>query len=121
MSGGKPAPRRSESAWTKPLNFPSQTGRKSNPAAGGSSTKALAARGDCKKVRAIVAYGFEPSPNETVNYGGFPVPVISWSALLQKGAAVQDHWPPSPPRRMGGSQIGGCGQRVTSARLLRDP
>jgi long-chain-fatty-acid--CoA ligase ACSBG len=80
--------------------------------------KALAARGDCKKVRAIVAYGFEPSANETVNYGGFPVPVISWSALLQKGAAVQDA---EVDKRIAATDPGHCAALIYTSGTTGEP
>jgi len=47
--------------------------------------KALAARGDCKHLKAFVAYGFVPADGETVAVGDLIVPVLSWASLLKKG------------------------------------
>lgn len=48
--------------------------------------KALSSRGDCKRLKAFVAYGFEPEEGRTVeveNLGS--VPVLGWKALLASG------------------------------------
>jgi len=55
--------------------------------------KGLAARNDPEpsSVKAIVAYGFEPDKNKTVNIKGCgEVPVISWKALTDMGKAESD-------------------------------
>mmetsp|Transcript_93714 Transcript_93714/g.244540 ORF Transcript_93714/g.244540 Transcript_93714/m.244540 type:complete len:748 (+) Transcript_93714:63-2306(+) len=47
---------------------------------------ALTARSDCKHLKAIVAYGFEPEEGETVSVGGVgTIPVMSWKAMLELG------------------------------------
>eukprot|EP00930_Biecheleria_cincta_P095411 TRINITY_DN87373_c0_g1_i1.p1 TRINITY_DN87373_c0_g1~~TRINITY_DN87373_c0_g1_i1.p1 ORF type:complete len:772 (-),score=144.78 TRINITY_DN87373_c0_g1_i1:178-2313(-) len=52
---------------------------------------ALAARGDAKRLKAIVAWGFDPAAGEKVDVPGCgSVPVISWKELLQKGKEVDD-------------------------------
>ena len=55
---------------------------------------ALAARQDPSpsKVKAFVAYGYEPAPGETVEVpkSGLQAPVLSWSALMNFGAAEAD-------------------------------
>lgn len=53
--------------------------------------KSLAARGDAKKIKAFVAYGFEPKANETVAIAGCgAIPIISWQALMEIGAKESD-------------------------------
>lgn len=52
---------------------------------------ALAARGDTKRLKAIVSWGFDPGADEKIDVPGCgSVPVISWKALLQKGKEVDD-------------------------------
>jgi len=47
---------------------------------------ALTARNDCKHLKAIVAYGFEPEDGETVSVRGVgTIPVMSWKAMLELG------------------------------------
>eukprot|EP00929_Paragymnodinium_shiwhaense_P086482 TRINITY_DN469_c0_g1_i1.p1 TRINITY_DN469_c0_g1~~TRINITY_DN469_c0_g1_i1.p1 ORF type:complete len:753 (-),score=200.75 TRINITY_DN469_c0_g1_i1:232-2490(-) len=51
--------------------------------------KGLAARGDCKRLKALVAWGFEPSANEKVEVKGVgSVSLLSWKALLELGKAA---------------------------------
>lgn len=53
--------------------------------------KGLAARGDAKAVKAIIAYGFEPASGETLDLKGCgQVPVYSWKALIEMGKALPD-------------------------------
>jgi long-chain-fatty-acid--CoA ligase ACSBG len=52
---------------------------------------ALNARGDARKIKAFVAYGFEPEVGKTVSITGCgDVPVISWQALLTLGKEETD-------------------------------
>jgi len=52
--------------------------------------KGLSSRGDAKRLKAIVAYGFEPGKNETVIIDGTGhVPVYSWKALLELGKDLE--------------------------------
>ena len=51
---------------------------------------ALSDRQYAGKVKTFVAYGYEPSANETVELRGRQVPVISWAALLEQGSKVTD-------------------------------
>jgi len=51
---------------------------------------ALSDRQYAGKVKTFVAYGYEPSANETVEYRGSKVPVISWAALLEMGSSGSD-------------------------------
>ena len=55
---------------------------------------ALAARQDPRpcKVRAFVAYGYEPAPGESVQIPGsnLQVPVLSWSAMMAAGSSEDD-------------------------------
>eukprot|EP00930_Biecheleria_cincta_P024215 TRINITY_DN17359_c0_g1_i1.p1 TRINITY_DN17359_c0_g1~~TRINITY_DN17359_c0_g1_i1.p1 ORF type:complete len:784 (-),score=160.71 TRINITY_DN17359_c0_g1_i1:269-2620(-) len=51
--------------------------------------KALSARGDAKRLKGFVVYGFDPQPNETVMVAGSgPKPVVSWQTLLNLGEAL---------------------------------
>jgi len=51
----------------------------------------LAERGDAKRIKAIVAYGFEPAANEQVAIAGCgSVKLIGWKALLELGKAESD-------------------------------
>ncbi|CAE8596898.1 unnamed protein product [Polarella glacialis] len=52
--------------------------------------KALTARGDSKRVKAFVAYGFEPAAGEKVTISNEQVPVISWKALMELGGRAID-------------------------------
>jgi len=53
--------------------------------------KGLNDRGDCKRLKAIVAWGFEPASGEKVMITGVgAVPVLSWASLLEKGNAFND-------------------------------
>jgi len=51
---------------------------------------ALAARGGAKRLKAIVAWGFEPKDGETFDTGSNKVPVWSWKQLLETGKAETD-------------------------------
>jgi len=52
---------------------------------------ALNERGDCKRVKALVAWAFEPPAEKKIDITGCgEVPVIGWQALLQLGAAEDD-------------------------------
>lgn len=49
---------------------------------------ALNERKDCRRVKAIIAWGFEPSKDETVQIEGCgAVPLLSWSAVLEMGSS----------------------------------
>mmetsp|Transcript_23776 Transcript_23776/g.67680 ORF Transcript_23776/g.67680 Transcript_23776/m.67680 type:complete len:774 (-) Transcript_23776:71-2392(-) len=49
---------------------------------------ALQARQDCKRLKAFVAWGYEPAEGETVTVAGLgALPVIGWAALLALGDA----------------------------------
>jgi len=53
--------------------------------------KGLNDRGDCKRLKAIVAWGFEPAADEKVEITGLgSVPVLSWEGLLEKGKSFDD-------------------------------
>jgi long-chain-fatty-acid--CoA ligase ACSBG len=50
--------------------------------------KGLNDRGDCKRLQAIVVWGFQPAFGENVAITGVgSVPVLSWAGLLEKGKA----------------------------------
>eukprot|EP00931_Biecheleriopsis_adriatica_P088920 TRINITY_DN63141_c0_g1_i1.p1 TRINITY_DN63141_c0_g1~~TRINITY_DN63141_c0_g1_i1.p1 ORF type:complete len:806 (+),score=185.22 TRINITY_DN63141_c0_g1_i1:78-2420(+) len=48
-------------------------------------SKALNGRGDCRRLKAFVTYGFEPAPNQTTVIGGRALPVLGWKSLLDLG------------------------------------
>jgi len=51
--------------------------------------KAMNERGDAQRLKAIVAYGFEPAVGETVHIKGCgTIPLTSWKKLLESGAAA---------------------------------
>jgi len=53
--------------------------------------KGLTERGDCTRIKAFVAWGFDPSEGETVTFPGCDgARLISWKALLAMGAATDD-------------------------------
>lgn len=50
--------------------------------------KSLSARGDCKRLKAFVAYGYEPPQGHTVDIEGLgSVPVLGWKAFLDRGGS----------------------------------
>jgi len=53
--------------------------------------KALNIRGDAKRIKAIVAYGFEPAAGEKVDITGCgQVPVLSFATVLEQGKKLGD-------------------------------
>lgn len=53
--------------------------------------KGLKERGDAKRVKAFVAWGFEPAKDEKVDVPGCgQVPLVSWDALLELGKSVPE-------------------------------
>merc|ERR1712048_925473 len=51
----------------------------------------LSARGDCSRVKAIIAYGYEPELGETADIQGCgDVPVFGWRQLIKMGEAESD-------------------------------
>jgi len=82
--------------------------------------KALSQRGDCKGLRAFIAYGFEPEPNETVHVAGVgAVPLLSWDAMLalgdSKGSdAVVDH-------RVASTRPGHCAALIYTSGTTGEP
>jgi len=46
--------------------------------------------GGASRIKAFVAYGFEPEPNHTVELKGSSKPVLSWSSLLAMADSVEE-------------------------------
>jgi len=51
--------------------------------------KALAARGDCRRLKGFVTWGFEPAANEMITIPGCgSVPLLSWDGVKARGATL---------------------------------
>jgi len=85
----------------------------------GKLQEALAARGDAKRLKAIVAWGFDPAAGEKVDVQGCgSVPVISWKELLQKGKAVDDA---ELDKRVRAVRPGHCAALIYTSGTTGDP
>jgi long-chain-fatty-acid--CoA ligase ACSBG len=81
--------------------------------------KGLAARGDCKRVKAVVAYGFEPGDDETVTIQGCgAVPLISWKKLVAIGNDEKDDEMES---RMAATEPGHCAGLIYTSGTTGEP
>lgn len=81
--------------------------------------KALGARGDAKRVRAFVCYGFEPGPGETVTITGCgAVPTLSWKAALELGSKESND---ELDRRIEGVNAGHCAGLVYTSGTTGEP
>eukprot|EP00931_Biecheleriopsis_adriatica_P004722 TRINITY_DN106352_c0_g1_i1.p1 TRINITY_DN106352_c0_g1~~TRINITY_DN106352_c0_g1_i1.p1 ORF type:complete len:750 (+),score=166.60 TRINITY_DN106352_c0_g1_i1:176-2425(+) len=80
---------------------------------------ALADRKDAKRLKAIVAWGFEPGSGEKVDIVGCgSVPVISWKALLEKGKGVSDA---ELDKRIAAVSPGHCAALIYTSGTTGDP
>lgn len=81
--------------------------------------KALAARGDASKIKAFIAYGFTPQPNETIPVSGCGnVPILSWQGLMELGAQQSDE---EVDRRTAAVQPGHCAALVYTSGTTGEP
>mmetsp|Transcript_92526 Transcript_92526/g.205623 ORF Transcript_92526/g.205623 Transcript_92526/m.205623 type:complete len:752 (-) Transcript_92526:82-2337(-) len=91
--------------------------------------KALAARGDARRVKAFVAYGFEPKEGEMVSISsassastapaGLAVPVLSWEALVDLGSEQGSD--EELDRRIAATQPGNCAALIYTSGTTGDP
>jgi len=85
-------------------------------------SKALSTRGDARRVKAFVAYGFEPGANETVTLtgGSGAVPVLGWAALLQMGKKLSKG-DAAVDARIDATKPGHCAALVYTSGTTGDP
>jgi len=82
--------------------------------------KGLNDRGDCKRLKAIVAWGFEPASDEKVMITGVgSVPVLSWAGLLEKGKAFNDSG--ELQKRQDAIKPGNCAALIYTSGTTGDP
>jgi len=82
--------------------------------------KALSQRGDCRRLRAIVGYGFEPSPGETMQVAGVgAVPLLSWAELLRRGE--DPAFEQEVQRRSESTRPGHCAALIYTSGTTGDP
>jgi len=82
--------------------------------------KGLNARGDCKRLKAIVAWGFEPASDEKVMITGVgSVPVLSWAGLLEKGRAFNEAG--ELQKRQDAIKPGNCAALIYTSGTTGDP
>jgi long-chain-fatty-acid--CoA ligase ACSBG len=76
-------------------------------------------RGDAKRIKVFVAWGFEPAENETVTVAGCgAVRVISWKALLDLGKQQSDD---EVNRRIEATQPGHCAALIYTSGTTGEP
>jgi long-chain-fatty-acid--CoA ligase ACSBG len=81
--------------------------------------KGLAARGDAKRVKAIIAYGFEPAAGQQEQLQGCgSVPVLGWKALLDMGRGLSDA---DMKQRISNVQAGHCCALIYTSGTTGDP
>merc|ERR1712232_1512594 len=79
----------------------------------------IEARGDLKRLKAFVAWGYEPAANEQVTIKGFgAVPLVSWKALLEMGKAETDTEMES---RIAAIKPGNCAALIYTSGTTGDP
>lgn len=84
-------------------------------------TKALSERGDARRVKAFVAYGFEPAANETVTLKGRgAVPVLGWEQLLELGEKLPQG-EAAVEARVDATKPGHCAALVYTSGTTGDP
>jgi len=82
--------------------------------------KGLNARGDCKRVKVFVAYGYEPAAGEKVTVSGCgSVPVMSWKALLDIGKTSGTEQ--EMENRVAATQPGHCAGLIYTSGTTGDP
>jgi len=76
-------------------------------------------RGDAKRIKAMVAYGFEPADGETVALEGCgSIPLIGWKKLLEDGNAESDA---EMEKRMAAVQPGNCAGLIYTSGTTGEP
>jgi len=81
--------------------------------------KGLNGRGDCTRLKQIVAWGFEPAEGETVEITGVgKVPVCSWKAFLEKGKAGDQA---ELDKRMAEVKPGNCAALIYTSGTTGEP
>eukprot|EP00933_Yihiella_yeosuensis_P001920 TRINITY_DN10315_c1_g2_i1.p1 TRINITY_DN10315_c1_g2~~TRINITY_DN10315_c1_g2_i1.p1 ORF type:complete len:778 (+),score=206.71 TRINITY_DN10315_c1_g2_i1:193-2334(+) len=81
--------------------------------------KAMNARGDGKRLKAVVAWGFDPADGEKVSIKGCgDVPVYSWKAAMEMGSKESDA---EVDKRIGGLQPGNCAALVYTSGTTGEP
>mmetsp|Transcript_3701 Transcript_3701/g.8926 ORF Transcript_3701/g.8926 Transcript_3701/m.8926 type:complete len:766 (-) Transcript_3701:113-2410(-) len=81
--------------------------------------KALNARGDCKRLKAFVAYGFEPKDDKIPIAGCGEVKILSWKALLDIGQ--QKGCDKALEERITATQPGNCAALIYTSGTTGDP
>jgi len=77
-------------------------------------------RGDCKRLKAIVTWGYEPASDEKVSITGVgSVSVLSWAALLEKGKAFNDAG--ELKKRQDAIKPGNCAALIYTSGTTGDP
>mmetsp|Transcript_44120 Transcript_44120/g.82855 ORF Transcript_44120/g.82855 Transcript_44120/m.82855 type:complete len:754 (-) Transcript_44120:306-2567(-) len=85
----------------------------------GKLAKGLAARGDCKRIKAIIAYGFEPAEGEKQEIKGCgAVPIYSWKKFISMGKSESDG---ELEKRMSGVKPGQCAALIYTSGTTGDP
>jgi long-chain-fatty-acid--CoA ligase ACSBG len=85
----------------------------------GKLTEALNARGDCKRLKAFVAWGFEPEANEKVDVKGCgSVPLVSWKALMDMGKSVPQA---DLDKRVNAVEPGNCAALIYTSGTTGEP
>jgi len=79
----------------------------------------LKERGDAKRIKAFVAWGFEPEKNEMVSIPGFgEVKLIGWNALLEMGAKQGDA---EMEKRIEATKPGHCAALIYTSGTTGEP
>eukprot|EP00927_Polykrikos_kofoidii_P053339 TRINITY_DN4773_c0_g1_i4.p1 TRINITY_DN4773_c0_g1~~TRINITY_DN4773_c0_g1_i4.p1 ORF type:complete len:778 (+),score=97.53 TRINITY_DN4773_c0_g1_i4:203-2335(+) len=82
--------------------------------------KGLNARGDCRRLKAFVAYGYEPGAGEQVTVSGCgEIPVMSWKGLIDMGKTSGTEQ--EMEKRVAETQPGHCAGLIYTSGTTGDP
>jgi long-chain-fatty-acid--CoA ligase ACSBG len=83
--------------------------------------KGLNDRGDCKRLKTIITWGFEPAASEQVISikGAGSIPVLSWAGLLQKGKSARTE--DELQKRQDAVKPGNCAALIYTSGTTGDP
>merc|ERR1712232_276261 len=84
--------------------------------------KGLNARGDAKRIRAFVAYGFEPEKDEEVEVAGLgKVPIFGWGALVTFGKTQSPEVAAEMESRISSTSPGNCAALIYTSGTTGEP
>eukprot|EP00929_Paragymnodinium_shiwhaense_P107969 TRINITY_DN74306_c0_g1_i1.p1 TRINITY_DN74306_c0_g1~~TRINITY_DN74306_c0_g1_i1.p1 ORF type:complete len:764 (+),score=220.74 TRINITY_DN74306_c0_g1_i1:69-2360(+) len=84
--------------------------------------KGLAIRGDAKRIKAFIAYGFEPAAEEVVavpNVGN--VPLLGWQQLIDRGNFQEREVEAEMDKRIAETQAGNCAALIYTSGTTGEP